>query len=372
MNTKRLLDTFIHMVSIDSPSFGERELCDYLTACLKELEMEPYEDQAGHVLGGSSGNLYGFMKGDDTLPPLLFSAHMDTVEPSRGKKAVIHKDGRITSDGSTVLGADDLAGIAILLEALRFVHESDLPHRPIEVLFTVAEESYGKGASVFDYSRLKAREGYVLDLTGPIGTAANKAPSILSFQIVIHGKASHAGFCPEEGIHAIMAAAEAIRRMQMGRVGPDTTCNIGRIQGGTALNIVPDFCVVEGEIRSYSHQKALDQMELVARTLEETAKEFGASVEVRWECHMEAYEIDPSAPVVKRFEAVCDALELPFFLMPTFGGSDNNHFVRQGISGIVLANAMDHCHSCAEYTRIEDLERMTQAVIQLMTIKNGY
>ena len=369
MNTMRLLDTFFEMVSIDSPSLGERKLCDYLAESLARLGFELYEDNAGELLGGTSGNLYGYLDGDATLEPLLFSAHMDTVEPSRGKKAVLHDGGRITSGGDTVLGADDLAGVAAILEALRGVREKSLTHRPIEVLFTVAEEIYCKGAGVFDYSRLKSREAYVLDLAGTVGTASNKAPTILSFAVTVIGKASHAGFAPEDGIHAIAAAAEAVSRIQIGQLDGVTTCNIGLIEGGTALNIIPDRCVVKGEIRSYSHGKALKQMEQVKQEFMDAAKPFGATVEVEADCHIEAYETDAGHSVVKRYEAACASLGLTLTLTPTFGGSDNNHFAKHGISGLVVATAMNNCHSCAECTTVKELERITGLVTALITGK---
>jgi len=369
MNTKRLLNTFFEMVSIDSPSLGERNLCDHLAESLSGLGFELYEDNAGELLGGTSGNLYGYLDGDSALEPLLFSAHMDTVEPSQGKKAVLHDGGRITSGGDTVLGADDLAGTAAILEALRSISEHNHKHRPIEVLFTVAEEIYCKGAGVFDYSRLKSREAYVLDLAGPVGTASNKAPTILSFAVTVTGKASHAGFAPEDGIHAIAVAAEAVSRVQMGQLDGETTCNIGLIEGGTALNIIPDRCIVKGEIRSYSHEKALKQMERVKQEFIDAAKPFGATVEVEADCHIEAYETDAGHPVVKRFEAACASLSPPFSLSPTFGGSDNNHFAKHGISGLVIATAMNNCHSCAEYTTVKELERITGLVTALITGK---
>ncbi|MCL2035524.1 MAG: M20/M25/M40 family metallo-hydrolase [Oscillospiraceae bacterium] len=367
MNTKRLLDTFFEMVSVDSPSLDERKLCDYLASCLTELGFAVYEDDAGEHLGGTCGNLFGYLDGDATLETLLFSSHMDTVEPSRGKTAVLHGDGRITSAGDTVLGADDLAGVAAILEALRSIREQGLPHRPIEVLFTIAEEFYCRGAGRFDYSRLKSREAYVLDLSGPVGTAAYKAPTILSFTVTITGKAAHAGFASKDGVHAIAVAAKAISSLQMGQVDDETTCNIGLIEGGTARNIIPDRCTLKGEIRSYSHAKALKQIEHVKRIFDESAAISGATAELEPVCDIEAYETGCEHPVVKRFESVCSFFGLPFALTPTFGGSDNNHFAKHGITGLVIATAMNSCHSREEYTTVSELEWITGLVTALMT-----
>jgi tripeptide aminopeptidase len=296
---------------------------------------------------------------------------MDTVEPSNAKRASLHEDGRITSGGDTVLGADDCAGIAAILEAVRSIREENLPHRPLEVLFTVAEEIYGRGSALFDYAHLQSREAYVLDLAGAVGCASNKAPTILSFSITVNGKASHAGFASGEGIHAIAAAAEAIGKLPMGQIDDETTCNVGLIEGGTALNIVPDRCVVKGEIRSYSHAKALERLEEVKRLFEASAQSFGATAELQADCHIQAYETPAEHPVVGRYKAACASLELPVSLAPTFGGSDNNHFAKHGIAGLVIATAMNRCHTCAEYTTVEELERITQLTTALMTKTEG-
>jgi tripeptide aminopeptidase len=366
MNTKRLLDTFFKLVSIDSPSLGEREMGDYLTACLREMGFAVYEDHVGERLGGNCGNLYGYLPGDTAAEPLLLAAHMDTVEPSRGKKAILHEDGRITSGGDTVLGADDCAGIAAILEALRHIREEKLPHRPVEVLFTVAEEIYGKGAALLDYSRLQSREAYVLDLAGAVGIAAHKAPTILTFSVTVTGRAAHAGFAAADGIHAIAVAAQAISKLPLGQVDSETTCNIGLIEGGTAPNIVPDRCVVKGEIRSYSHEKALARLALVREMFETSAQSHGAAVDIQADYPIEAYETDAAHPVVSRYKAACASLGLAGSLAPTFGGSDNNHFAKHGIAGLVLATAMNHCHSCAEYTTVEELEKATRLVTALL------
>ena len=156
VQTERLVQTFCRMVSFDSPSYGEREICDFLTEHLTALGLRVQEDDAAQRIHGTAGNLYAYLpatQGMEQLPPLLFSGHMDTVEPSKGKKAIVHADGTITSDGSTVLGADDCAALAAILEALTVMQENHLPHRASEILFSVAEETYCIGASVFDFSK---------------------------------------------------------------------------------------------------------------------------------------------------------------------------------------------------------------------------
>jgi tripeptide aminopeptidase len=368
VRVERVVEEFQTLVEIDSPSFGEREMGDYLTKRLVELGLEVSEDEAGKVLGGNCGNIYGKLEGSLKGAPLLFCVHMDTVEPASGKKAVIGEDGVIQSAGDTVLGADDLSGVSAILEALQVIKEENLPHRPIEVLFTVAEEVYCRGAALVDYTRLKAKEAYVLDLTGPVGLAAYKAPTFLFFKIEVTGKAAHAGFAPEKGIHAIAAAAEGIGKVKLGRIDEDTTVNIGLIEGGLATNIVPEKCIVKGEIRSYSMEKSNIEMLNIEKIFRSAANSYGAEIEVSTERMASAYETPLEHPVVKRFEKACEENKLTSVLEETFGGSDNNHLSQHGITGIVIASAMNQCHSTKEFTTVEELEKIASLTLSLMIL----
>lgn len=364
----RLLTLFGQLVAIDSPSFCEREAADFVKRKLADLGLSPQEDNAGVQSNGNCGNVYTYVDGAVQLPPLLFCAHLDTVEPSRGKKAVTDENGVITSDGTTILGADDFSGIAAILEALTALKEAGLPHRPIELLFTVSEEKYSVGIKLFDIAKIKSREAYVFDLTGPVGDAAYEAPTILSFKAEFTGRAAHAGFSPEEGIHAIKAAAEAVAQIDCGRIG-DVTVNVGTISGGTANNIVPDRCVITGEVRSNSDQIAHRKLDEIEKFIENTAKTTGAAVTFESTVNITAFRTDLSHPVVKRFENACGQLHLKPNLYSTFGGSDLNTLALHGIQGIVLATAMNNCHSCTEYTSERELLRITELALALMTMK---
>lgn len=368
IDKKRLLSAFEQLVSIDSPSYGEREIGDLLKEKLTALGLPVREDDAAGKTGGSCGNLYCYVEGELDLPPLLFCAHLDTVEPSRGKRIKTDETGVMTSAGDTVLGADDCAGIVSILEALTTLRETGRPHRPLELLFSVAEEPYCAGIQQFDFSLLRSREGYVFDLAGPVGRAAYQAPTILSFQAVFSGRSSHAGFEPEKGRHAIRAAGIALSRIPCGRIG-NTTVNIGTISGGTADNIVPDRCSLTGEIRSFSDEEAHREWEKIAGILQHTADQTGTQVHIRSTVRVTAYRVDPAHPVVNRFKTACGALHLPVHLCQTFGGSDNNYLVRHGVSGMVVATAMNNCHSCDEYTTAEELDRAANLALALMLSK---
>ncbi|MBQ8813357.1 MAG: M20/M25/M40 family metallo-hydrolase [Lachnospiraceae bacterium] len=368
INRERLLDTFTKLVSIDSPSYGEREMCAELKARLLALGLSVEEDDTAKVSGSNCGNLIAKLPGTLDIPPVMYSCHMDTVAPAFGKRAIIHEDGLITSAGDTILGADDLAGVSGILEALQVIIEEDIPHGPIEIVFTTGEEVYGKGVNALDMSKIKAKDAYVFDLTGQTGHAARKAPTIISIRIEVKGKAAHAGFAPEQGIHAIRIASGAIAKLQFGHVDEETTANIGTIAGGAATNIVPESCVVTGEVRGYNHEKALAQTEHIIETFRREAKAAGTEIIAESEVCIKAYEIDLNSRAVQRFCKACEEMGVEPDLCETFGGSDLNVFANRGMDGLVVASAMEQCHSCKEYTTVDELCRMTQMVLTLMTM----
>jgi tripeptide aminopeptidase len=291
---------------------------------------------------------------------------MDTVEPSSNKKCIIDSDGKIHSDGTTVLGADDLAGISAIIESVRALKESGESHRPIELLFSVSEENYCKGVSHFDFSKIKSREAYVFDLDGEVGTAAYAAPTILSFTANIIGKASHAGFAPEKGIHSIKIACDAITKINCGRLDDDTTVNIGTISGGASTNIVPDSCTITGEIRSYNDDKAVAQYKKIFDIITQSSDEYGAKSEISFTRNVTAYETDIHHSVVDRFVKACDNLNIKSKLIRSFGGSDNNVMAQNSITGIVVATAMNNCHSTSEWTTTDELINATSVALELL------
>lgn len=392
IDKNRLYQLFSELVQLDSVTFQERKSADYVKNYLKDLDVEVYEDEAwresfdivtddqgnkkaipfrweGDPLdaGLLAGNVYAYIPGDLPGKPLIFSAHLDTVAPGMGKKAVLGEDNIIRSEGKTVLGSDDFAGIVQILEAVRLLKENGISHRSVELVFPVAEETYSQGGRFFDYQKLRAKEAYVLDLSGPVGAAAVQAPSIVSFRIHVKGRSAHAGFAPEEGIHAIRAASEAVSKLKLGRIGTEATRNIGMIQGGTARNIIPDSVVLDGEIRSYCHEEAMKLLEETKRVFQAAAKKNGARVIVDFEVQIKAYQTDKDDPVTQRFLKVCREMGIDPELKSTFGGSDHNIFADRGIRGIVLSCGMQQVHTTEEFICLEDLYLGTALVMGLMT-----
>lgn len=366
INEQRLTDLFCQLVRIDAPSLGERVMADHVRTLLHELGCRVEEDQAGTAIGGNCGNLTAHWPGDLGEPPILLGVHLDTVGPCIGKEAVVGADRVIRSSGKTILGADDLAGLSAILEAMQSLREERVVHRPVEILMTVAEELHLTGAHQYDYSQLLSKEAYVLDTSGSPGMAALQAPGHVSLVFEVFGQSAHAGIAPEAGISAIQAACRGISRMNLGRIDAETTANIGRIEGGGATNIVADYCRVTAECRSLRQEKLQAQATDMRICMTVSAAEMGARVHIEEKISYHPYQVKPDRPVVRRFVKACQDLGLPGLLATSGGGSDNNVLMRQGIEGLVLSCGMNQVHACSENISIQDLVDITRLVEALI------
>ena len=246
---ERMVNTLIDLVQIDSQSKEEILVAQWLVRELQDLGADARVDDAGTRVGGNSGNVVAKIAGTaPDAPPLLLSAHMDTVPPGNGVKPVRASD-RVKTDGTTVLGGDDKSGLAVILEVLRTLKEKAVPHGDLEIAFSICEEIGLLGAKNLDFGALLAREAIVLD-SPHASLCTTQAPSADRFEFVVHGLEAHAGIAPENGISAVRIASEAIAAMPLGRIDPRTTSNVVIVEGGLATNVVPNRCVVRGEARS--------------------------------------------------------------------------------------------------------------------------
>lgn len=365
---ERLVRHFTTCVTVDAPSLGERQMADLIIRDLLAMGFSVEEDMAGQTIGGNCNNVYARLPGSLDLAPVLFCAHFDTVAPACGKVAVIGADGTIRSRGDTVLGADDLAGLTGIIEAIKSIQEDGKPHRPIELFLTVAEEQHLLGSNHMDPGRLTAREAYVLDTSGAPGLGVLRAPGNIALVFEIYGQASHAGIAPEKGISAITVAAKGIAAMRLGKIDSRTSANIGQISGGGETNVVADYCRVTAECRSVSQTGLDSQADEMCACMEQAAADLGASVKIHRRTAYYPYEVDSSSPVVRRFLAACGQLGMTGRLETGGGGSDNNVLVRRGISGMVLSCGMNQVHSCHENISIADLvltARLVEKLIEL-------
>ena len=365
-----IVNTFVELSRIDGISCKERQVADHLIKIWGDFGVRLIEDSVGVKFGGDTGNLYGFIPGTGTkkdAEPILFCAHMDTVSPGLDKKVILHDDGRITSDGTTVLGADDRAALTCIYEAYKKILEEGLDHPPIELLFTVAEEFYGLGSDAFDYSIIKSEKAFVPDASGDFGVYSSQEPTLINFEIEISGRSAHAGFEPENGINALAIAAQAVSKIKQGWTNDHTTLNFGTIKGGTVSNAVPSSVTLTGEVRSSVHEEALSTVEHIKNVFETEAAHIGGSISMDSAPKIYTYRIDPESQSLKLYEKALAAFSLKPVPKKSFGGSDNNMLIRKGIDGLCIFNAMHDIHTVNEYTTVEELKKTTELIKLLMS-----
>ena len=363
-----VLDLFTELAAVPSPPGEERQVADVVTRYLRDLGLDVEEDDAGQTVGSTIGNVYARVGGDgDGGTPLFFCAHLDTVPPTGPIEPVVD-EGVVRNAAGTILGADNKSAVAAMLEATRRVLSQSRPHAGIELLFTPKEEVGLLGAAAFDHRRLTARVGYVYDQAAPIGEVILGAPYSHSMEVRFHGRAAHSGMYPEEGRSAIAAAARAIADLRLGRIDDETSANVGTIHGGTAGNIVPEWCTFLAEARSHDERKL---QEIVQEMLD--AVSFAAGLEdceVETEVHKSyrGYRFKREDEVVRLAHA---ALERSGFT-PSYalsgGAADANVFNERGLQCLNLANGMRDIHTPEERIAVEDLERMVDVTLALVDV----
>lgn len=365
INQKRMLAEFFELVKIKASSRAERAVADVLKARLAELGLEVSEDNVGEKIGGNCGNVFAFLPGNTAAPRLLFTAHMDCVEPCEGIQPVL-ADGVIRSAGDTILGSDDKSGVAAILEALRIVKEEKIPHGDIQVVLTVAEEGGLNGSKNMDPALLKADIGYALDSSGVPGEIIITAPGQNHIEAIIHGRKAHAGLAPEEGVNAIVVAGKCLADMKMGRIDFETTANIGIIKGGIATNIVPDRAEIIAEARSRNPEKLAEQTSHMVKTFESVAEANGARAEVKVSKAYDPYVLAEDAPVVNLARQAAENIGLTPVLRGTGGGSDANFFNNYGVPAAVLGTGMSKVHTTEEYIEEKHLYGIGELVVSII------
>ncbi len=367
INEKRVVDAFMNYVQISSPTKQEGRFASFISKELESLGLEVKIDDAGEKVGSDTGNVIARLKGNAPGNPILFSCHMDTVSPSVDIKPQI-RDGIIYSDGTTVLGGDNKAGIAAVVEAIRILLEQNMSYPDIEIVFSIFEEGGLHGAKNLDFSLIKAKQVYVLDSGGDPGQIIVKGPAQDKLEFKVIGKPAHAGVAPEEGISAIMVASHAISQMKLLRIDSETTANIGRIEGGSVTNIVPAETSIIAEARSLNNDKLKAQSDHMVACFEESAKTFGATVETKVTRMYSAFSVDEHSPIVmKAFEA-CTQIGLKPYTTSSGGGSDTNVFNANGIMAINLGIGEKKPHTLEEHLHIKDLVATSELVLALIRV----
>jgi tripeptide aminopeptidase len=359
-----VLDLFTELAAVPSPPGEERVVADLVVSYLRDCGLAVEEDACGPEIGSTMGNLYARLEPTAEGEPLFLCAHLDTVPPTAAIEPVV-EDGVVRNGAGTILGADDKAAVAVMLEAVRRVLAEGRPHAGIELLFTPKEEVGLVGAFAFDHTRLVARTGFVYDQAAPIGVVILGAPHSQSLEVTFHGRAAHSGMHPEDGRSAIAAAARAISELRLGRVDEDSTANVGTITGGTATNIVPEWCTFVAEARSHDERKLADLVQEMQDAITFAAGVAECDVETKTRKSYRGYRFskqDRAVALAAQALARCGH-EVSYDL--SGGAADANVFNDRGLECVNLANGMTDIHTPAEHIAVADLDAMVDVTLAL-------
>lgn len=354
-----VLPLFLELAAIPSPSGEEAAVAGRVRAYLRDLGIEVDEDESGNLLarlpavGGNGGT------------PIFLCAHLDTVPPSGPIEPVV-ADGVVTNGARTILGADDKAAVAVLLEAARLLLAEGRPHAGIELLFTTREETGLEGAFAFDVSRLQARFGFVYDYSGAVGEVVAAAPSGRVIDVLVTGRPAHAGINPEDGRSAIVAAARGISDLRLGRIDDETTANVGLIDGGSALNVVPAHCRIAVEARSRDERKLAELLQEILDCFSFAATVSECEVEATVEDKYRGYRLAPYDPALVLARAALERAGFTPREVAVCGGSDANVFNERGLHCVNVANGMANVHTADEQIAVADLDAMVAVTLELV------
>ena len=364
-----VLTLFTELAALPSPPGEERAVADRVLAYLRSIGVDAEEDDSGPRIGSTMGNVYCRVEpanGGGGGVPLFLCAHLDTVPPDGSLDPVVDDEGIVRNAGGTILGADNKAAVAVMLEAVARLLEERRAHPGVELVFTPKEEVGLVGAHAFDHTRLAARVGYVYDQAAPIGEVILGAPWAQALEIRFHGRAAHAGMYPEEGRSAIQAAARAIADLRLGRIDEETSANVGTISGGTAGNIVPEWCTLLAEARSHDERKLqeLVQEMIDACTFAATSAECEVETTARRSYRGYRFKRDdlPVRLAARALETRGHAVRFGL----SGGAADANVFNERGLQCVNLANGMTDIHTPDERIAAADLEAMVEVTLALV------
>ncbi len=372
INKKRLLETFFELLKIKSPSRDEKQIADYVSDILRSLGLTVIKDDAGKKIGSNAGNIIALLEsncenGATRTQPLFFGAHLDTVSVNGEIKPEIRDKKIVNKNKNCILGGDDKAAIAAIIEAIRTIKDFKIKTGNIYLIFTIAEEVGLLGSKNMNLKPLKAKYGFVFDGDGDIGKIFNQAPFHNAIDITIIGKAAHAGISPQKGINAIQVASHAISKMKLGRIEPGTTCNIGTIEGGVATNIIPEKVQIKAEARSLQEERLKELTGRIINDFETCAKENGAKARFKVKREYDGFKIPENELPIIMAKNVFKKLKVKSKILSTVGGSDVNILNSKGKMAINLSAGMENVHSSKEYVKIAELEKLTALILELCT-----
>jgi tripeptide aminopeptidase len=360
-----VLALFLELAAMPSPPGEERAVADVVLGYLRDLGLDADEDGAGDAIGGTMGNVYTRLEPTAEGRPLFFCAHLDTVPPSGPLEPVV-ENGVVRNAGGTILGADNKSAVVAMLEGVRRVLAEGRPHAGIELIFTPQEEVGLYGIGAFDHDRLRADLGFVYDQAAPIGEIILGAPHAQSMDVTFHGRAAHSGMFPEEGRSAIQAAARAIADLRLGRVDDEMTTNVGTITGGTAGNIVPEWCSFLAEARCHDERRLSQMVQEMLDAFSFAATSCDCEVETKARKSYRGYRFKRDDDVVVLAAAALARCGHEATYALSGGAADANVFNERGRRCVNLANGMTDIHTPDERIAVEDLSGMVDVTLALI------
>jgi tripeptide aminopeptidase len=361
---EQLLDDFVRLCEIESPSRRERKVADAMRAELESLGLEVEEDDSGADTGSEAGNLLARIAGPPDSPTVLLCAHLDTV-PLSAPVEVVQENGVLSNRNEAILGADNKAAVATVLGAARRLAGGGSPVG-LELLFTTCEEVALAGAKAVDRGRLNSDFGYVFDHASPVGEVVLGSPTYYRLELDVRGQAAHAGIRPEAGRNAIAAAARAVASMDLGRLDDVTTANVGEILGGSAANVVAERCQVVLEARSLDDSRAGEVVSSMVDAATEAASDADCDVETTVERLFRGYRLQRSAPVVETAARALESCGIEPLYINTGGGSDANALIAAGLPMVNLANGTERNHQPDESVTVDALETMLDVTLAVV------
>lgn len=367
INKERLIENFIEMVKIYSPSKKEKELAQYLIKELEKLDADIYLDENFEKYGGNAPTIIAKIKGNIEGNGVTLAAHMDVIEPCGNIEPIIESE-VIRTNGITTLGADDKAGIASILETIKVLKEKELKFEDVYIVLTPCEEIGMLGAKSVNWEEIPknmkpALNMIVIDNVGRAGIIAHTAPSKFDLSITFKGRKAHAGIEPEKGINAINTVALAISKMKMGRIDELTTSNIGVIESNFPTNVVADECIIKAEVRGHSEERILEIINEYKACCDDAIKVMGGDYEFSYECDYPSLKPKDNLEFAKEFSKVYEKLGIKSELKIIGGGSDSNIFAKNGYNSIIIGMGMNGVHTVNEVLELKELYKTTQALI---------
>jgi tripeptide aminopeptidase len=364
------LELFLELAAIPSPPGEERAVADVVLRYLRDLGLDAHEDACGPAIGSTIGNIHARVEATAEGTPLFFCAHLDTVPPD-GRLDPVVDDGVVRNAGGTILGADNKSAVVAMLEGVRRVLAENRPHAGIELVFTPKEEVGLIGAYAFDHDRLQATLGYVYDQAAPIGEVVLGAPWSQSLNVRFHGRAAHSGMYPEEGRSAVQAAARAIADLRLGRIDDETTANVGVISGGTAGNIIPEWCTFLAEARAQDEGRLKEIVQEMLDAFAFAATATDCEVETEARKSYLGYRFKRDDDVVQLAAAALERCGYGATFALSGGGADANVFNERGRRCVNLANGMTDIHTPDERIAVADLDAMVDVTLALVDLACG-